>query len=143
MRVGERLVLLVDDNEASLTLARSALHETAPDTRVEFARDGEAALARLRDAASPLPDLVVLDLLLPRLDGWGVLFAMRQDPRLAHVPVIILTTSASTLDGRTAALMGAHAFHTKPATLADFHALALALSTQPSAPFDRIPKEAA
>lgn len=141
--MAERLVLLVEDEDVALSFARFAFRKASPHTRVEVARDGEAALARLRDVASPLPELVVLDLLLPRLDGWGVLYAMRTDPRLADVPVVILTSSKSPIDARTAVRMGAQAFHTKPTTLADFHTLALALSAHAPVPPDRPPQGSA
>ena len=84
----QRQVLVVDDDEAM----RSALAEVlqAEGFDVSLARDGEDALASLRRGS--LPALLVLDLMMPRVTGWQVLDAMERTPRLADVPVIVLTS---------------------------------------------------
>lgn len=87
-------ILLVEDNPGDARLAREALREAGLWHRLTLATDGEAALACLRregaHAAGPRPDLVLLDLHLPRRDGWEVLRAMGADARLRDLPVAVL-----------------------------------------------------
>lgn len=102
-------VLLVDDDPwigrtVSALLARRG-------HRVELATDGETGLAR---ALAQPPDLVLLDILLPRLDGWQVLQALRASPALLGVPVVLLTALASDDDRLRALRLGADDFVTKP-----------------------------
>jgi CheY-like chemotaxis protein len=79
-------VLIVDDDEAVRTAVADVLREEGFE--VSEAQDGEQALAMLR--RSP-PDVVLLDLMMPRVDGWQVVEAMRSSPPLANVPVMVLT----------------------------------------------------
>ena len=92
-------VLLVEDNEADVRLTREALREAGEDVRLSAVGDGEQALAYLRReegfAEAPRPDLVLLDLNLPRKNGLEVLDEMRADEALAAIPVIMLTSSAA------------------------------------------------
>ena len=92
-------VLLVEDNDADVRLTREALREAGEDVRLSAVGDGEQALAYLRREAgfaeAPRPDLVLLDLNLPRKNGLEVLDEMRADERLASIPVIVLTSSAA------------------------------------------------
>jgi CheY-like chemotaxis protein len=102
-------VLLVDDDPwigrtVSALLARRG-------HRVELLTDGEAALARSR--AQP-PDLILLDVMLPRLDGWQVLQALRASPELRAVPVVLLTALAGDDERLRALRLGADDFVTKP-----------------------------
>lgn len=78
---------------------------------VSAATDGEAALARLR---SDPPDLLILDVMLPRMNGFEVLKAIRSDPKLKGVRVIVLTAKGQAQDRRTAEALGIDAFMTKP-----------------------------
>lgn len=82
-------VLLVDDSEEFRENVSEVLG--ARGVEVSHARDGAEALDLL--AGDPLPHLVLLDLWMPRADGHAVLVAMRTDPRLANIPVIVLTAS--------------------------------------------------
>ena len=90
-------ILLVEDNPGDARLTREALRDAELDWHLSVARDGEEALAFLRregdHAAAPRPDLVLLDLGLPRMDGRDVLRAMRADPALRAITVVILTAS--------------------------------------------------
>jgi DNA-binding response OmpR family regulator len=85
--IGWPRVLVVDDSEDFRDGIAEVL--TSQSARVSVACDGAEALALL--ARDPLPDLVLLDLWMPKLDGFGVLKAMREDPRLAQVRVIVMT----------------------------------------------------
>ncbi len=109
-------VLLVEDN---LLDARSTINAAAKiqlANEIEHVTSGEAALERL--AERPRPELVLLDLNLPGLDGRAVLDAMRSDDDLRSIPVVVLTSSASTSDVEAAYGLGANAYVTKPVGLA-------------------------
>jgi CheY-like chemotaxis protein len=80
-------ILIVDDDPDILD-GISAVLETQP-YRLATARDGKKCLEML---AQEIPDLLILDLLMPRMDGWGVIREMRGDPRYADVPIMVLTT---------------------------------------------------
>lgn len=73
--------------------------------------DGEAAMRELRSTA---PDLLLLDLMLPRMNGFEVLKAAKSDPALAHIPVVILTAKGQAQDRRMAESIGVEGFMTKP-----------------------------
>jgi len=117
-------VLLVEDNEADVRLTREALREAGENVRLSAVVDGEQALAFLRRqdgfADAPRPDLVLLDLNLPRKNGLEVLDELRADPSLASMPVIVLTSSAARSDVEAAYARGANAFVVKPLELDAF-----------------------
>jgi chemotaxis family two-component system response regulator Rcp1 len=106
-------VLLVEDNEADVVLMQEALREAAVSAELEVARDGEQALVALR-GQRPLPDLVLLDLNLPRKDGREVLEEAKADPELCGVPILVLTTSQSPADVAFAYRNHANAYLRKP-----------------------------
>jgi CheY-like chemotaxis protein len=83
----EPYVLIVDDDPDILEGIITVL-ETQP-YRLATARDGKECLEMM---AQELPDLLILDLLMPRMDGWGVIREMRSEPRYARVPIMVLTT---------------------------------------------------
>ncbi|WP_221088233.1 response regulator [Deinococcus aquaedulcis] len=91
-------LLLIDDNPADLLLAQEAFAEHADQVSVSTCRDGESALAYLRDRTHSLPDVVILDINMPQMNGFEVLRAIRADPELRHLPVVMLTTSDSKKD---------------------------------------------
>jgi two-component system, chemotaxis family, response regulator Rcp1 len=90
-------VLLVDDNPADVTLTVEALHDSGVGHRLTVVHDGVEAMAVLRGDA-PRPDIVLLDLNLPRKDGREVLAEIRADPELRHLPVAVLTSSQAEED---------------------------------------------
>ena len=81
------LILIVDDDPDILDNIVTVL-ETQP-YRLATARDGKKCMAKM---AEEVPDLLILDLLMPHMDGWGVIREMRSEPRFAQVPIMILTT---------------------------------------------------
>src|SRR5271170_235093 len=95
-------ILLVDDDPGDVRLTVEALKQTKMHTNLSFARDGIDALAFLRRegkfSAAPRPDIIFLDLNMPRMDGREVLGAIKQDADLKHIPVVVLTTSADEED---------------------------------------------
>ena len=125
-------VLLVEDNEADVRLTREALREAGENVRLSAVGDGDKAIAFLRREDgfidAPRPDLVLLDLNLPRKSGLEVLDEMRSDESLAHIPVIMLTSSAAQSDVEAAYARGANAFVVKPLELDAFMDLIGAIS---------------
>jgi two-component system, chemotaxis family, response regulator Rcp1 len=116
-------ILMVEDNEDDIALALRGLERAKLQNRIWTVRDGVDALAFLRREApyeaAPRPDLVLLDLNLPKLDGRDVLLRIRADPHLRDLPVVVLTTSES--EQEHLAVSAADAFLTKPV---DFEQLA-------------------
>lgn len=114
-------IFLVEDSAPDVVLIREALHAQNLDHRIKCCVDGEEAIRVLAQAeASPIPDLIILDLNLPRIGGFDVLRWIRSTPRLSHVPVAILTSSQAAKDSELAERLGASAFISKPPNLADF-----------------------
>jgi chemotaxis family two-component system response regulator Rcp1 len=97
-----KTIFLVEDNRGDIRLIQEALKSTAVDCEVAIARDGVEAMTYLRRegefAAAALPDLILLDLNLPRKDGREVLADIKADPNLRHIPVVVLTTSRNEED---------------------------------------------
>jgi chemotaxis family two-component system response regulator Rcp1 len=95
-------LLLVEDNSGDVTLTRAAFQDAKVANNLSVARDGEQAMSMLRregpHAGQPTPDLILLDLNLPRMDGREVLQAIRSDPTLSRIPVIVLTSSNADMD---------------------------------------------
>ena len=95
-------ILLVEDSEDDIVLTQKALTEERVANRLSIARDGEDALAFLRRQSphegKARPDLILLDLNLPRMDGHEVLVEIKNDPLLAAIPVVVLTTSKAEAD---------------------------------------------
>ena len=95
-------ILLVEDNPGDVRLTREALNEGHVRNNLTVAKDGAEALAMARRQppydVAPRPDLVLLDLNLPKLDGRQVLAEMKADPELRRIPVVVLTTSKAEED---------------------------------------------
>ncbi len=91
-------VLLVDDDPADRLLAEEAFSEYAGVVTVHTSPDGPAALAALHDPQRPLPDVVILDLNMPEMNGFEVIAAIRSAARTRHLPVVILSTSDRSQD---------------------------------------------
>ena len=117
-------ILLVEDNPGDVELTREALHDSKVHMRLHVVPDGVEALAFLRCqgpyADAPRPDLVLLDLNLPRKDGRGVLADVKQDPELKHIPIVILTSSQAEQDILRAYELQANCYVTKPVDLDQF-----------------------
>lgn len=117
-------LLIVDDNPADVVLAREALAGSAYGCQINSVGDGEEALAflnRTGDYASTIrPDLVILDLNLPKKDGLAVLAAVKADPDLRRIPVVIFSTSRLGRDITRSYKMGANCYISKPGNLHEF-----------------------
>ncbi|HEU0298396.1 MAG TPA: response regulator [Longimicrobium sp.] len=117
-------VLLVEDNPGDVRLTREALKEGKVHNNLSVVQDGVEALAFLRregpHAAAPRPDVVLLDLNLPRKDGREVLAEIKADPALRTIPVVILTSSEAERDIVRAYALHANCYITKPVDLDQF-----------------------
>ncbi|RYY87590.1 MAG: response regulator [Chitinophagaceae bacterium] len=93
-------ILYMDDDQDDLQLLREALNRVGADYKLLDAPDGVAGLELLHrlHASGELPCLIVLDINMPRMDGRRTFQALRQDPLLAHIPIVIFSTSNSELD---------------------------------------------
>ena len=125
---GQHLVLLVEDNPGDVALTCELLEDGPVPVRVEAVGDGERALARLQ-SNEQTPTLVLLDLNLPRLSGHEVLETMRNDPELALLPVVVVSSSDADSDVRRSYEAGANCYVVKPLGIAEHEALLRSLST--------------
>src|ERR1700722_8119532 len=117
-------VLLVEDSPGDVRLTREAFKDAKVHINLNVASDGAQAMAfLLREgelANSPRPDLILLDLNLPKKDGREVLAEIKGDPALKSIPVVILTTSASEADILRSYMLHANCYITKPVDLSGF-----------------------
>jgi CheY-like chemotaxis protein len=113
-------ILLVDDSPADVRLTIEALKEAKLHNHIHVAPDGEAALEFLRAPGQRRPDLILLDLNLPGLDGREVLAEIKGDPELAVIPVVVLTTSRAEEDIVRTYRLHANCYITKPVDLDQF-----------------------
>ena len=117
-------VLLVEDNPGDVRLTREAFKDAKVHLEMHVVNDGVEAIEFLHQRGeyedSPRPDLILLDLNLPRKDGRDVLAEVKADPSLKSIPVVILTTSASDVDIESSYLLHANCYITKPVDLDGF-----------------------
>ena len=117
-------ILLVEDNPGDVRLTLEAMRDAKVQTRIHVVEDGVEAMEFLRREGrfsdAPRPDLILLDLNLPRKDGRTVLAEVKADPDLKRIPVVILTTSRAEEDVLKAYDLHANCYVTKPVDLAQF-----------------------
>lgn len=117
-------LLLIEDGEADQQLVARALRRAKIKTDLYIMDNGEDGLAFLRGdgehRGSPRPDLILLDLNLPRIDGKQVLREIRSDEKLKEIPVVMLTTSSEERDIVESYRLGVNAYITKPVEAQDF-----------------------
>jgi CheY-like chemotaxis protein len=106
-------ILLVEDNEGDILLTREALKEGKIKNEISVAKDGQQAIDML-NSATRLPDLILLDINLPKINGHEVLIAIKTDNRFKAIPVIMLSTSGAEHDIVTSYTNHANCFITKP-----------------------------
>ena len=119
MPMKEVNILLVEDNEGDIILTLEALKETSLKNRVVVARNGEKALEMLEEMQQ-LPDMILLDINLPKVDGIEVLSTIKRDERFKSRPVIMLSTSSSDVDIKASYENHANCFISKPVDLSRF-----------------------
>ncbi len=117
-------ILLVEDNAADVRLTQEALKEAKVANRLHVVEDGAKAMDFVRHtgayAQSPRPDLILLDLNLPRKDGREVLKELKDDPDLRRIPVVVLTTSQAEEDILRAYNLHANCYISKPVDFGNF-----------------------
>lgn len=117
-------VLLIEDNPGDVRLTREALRDAKVRNNLHVATDGVEALEFLRQegryAGAPLPDLILLDLNLPKKGGREVLEEIKRDETFGHIPVVILTSSQAERDIVESYRLRANAYVTKPVDLEQF-----------------------
>ena len=135
-------ILVAEDNPADVYLLREAFSLEGQDVDLLVVTDGEQALEFVQRQGqfsnAAIPDLIVLDLNLPKSDGSDVLRCIRETEAYAGIPVVVLTSSDSPRDRKTIESLGASSFITKPSDLDSFLALGRTLIgfvTQPEASF--------
>lgn len=117
-------ILLVEDNPGDVRLTKEALKDARVSNNLHVTMDGVDALAFLRKqgkhTAAPCPDLILLDLNLPKKNGREVLEEIKREDALRHIPVVILTTSQAEQDVVESYRLRANAYVTKPVDLEQF-----------------------
>jgi two-component system, chemotaxis family, response regulator Rcp1 len=117
-------ILLVEDNPGDVRLTKEALREGKVYNNLHWAKDGVEALEFLRregrHAKAPRPDIILLDLNLPKKDGREVLEIIKGDEALKHIPVVVLTTSKAEEDVAKSYALHANCYVTKPVDLEKF-----------------------
>jgi len=117
-------ILLVEDNPGDVRLTQEALKEGKVYNNLHWAKDGVEALEFLKrqgkHAGAPRPDIILLDLNLPKKDGREVLAQVKADKELKHIPVVVLTTSEAEEDVLKSYALHANCYVTKPVDLEKF-----------------------
>jgi len=118
------IILLVEDNPADIRLVEEAFKESEIETKLNVVKDGVEAMEFLKHGKNyenaPVPDLILLDLNLPRKDGREILKEIKNDNDLKHIPVVILTTSSSEEDIYETYAHHANSYIVKPANVGLF-----------------------
>jgi CheY-like chemotaxis protein len=120
---GPRTILMADDDADDCLLVQEALRESGQSHALKIVRDGQQLLDYLRcrgeyqpPRSEPRPDLILLDLKMPRKDGREALSELKADPRLRSIPIVVLTTSMARDDIGFCYRMGVNSYVSKPAT---------------------------
>jgi two-component system, chemotaxis family, response regulator Rcp1 len=118
------VILLVEDNEGDARLAKEALKDGKISNELHHVKDGIEAMAFLKREGefkdAPRPDVILLDLNMPRMDGREVLEEISKIPQLIHIPVIVLTTSQSEIDIAKSYSLNANCYISKPVDFDQF-----------------------
>lgn len=115
------LVIFAEDDNEDWILVEETLQECASFCCAERVRDGLELMERLRDAEKKTPDVILMDLKMPRKDGIEALAEIRSDKSLRHIPVIIMTTSKTESDVVQSYTTGANSYVVKPVTFEAMH----------------------
>jgi len=119
-------ILVAEDNEFDFHLTVTAFRDAIVPNRVTWLADGEEAIAFLQRAEgysqAPRPDLIILDLNLPKVDGFQVLEAVKADPHLSNIPVVVVSGMGGEADITRAYALHASAFVVKPVEVDDYFA---------------------
>jgi CheY-like chemotaxis protein len=118
-------ILVVDDDPGDVLMIEEALEDSDVEKVIDVVNDGQEAMEFLRregrHAEAERPDVILLDLNMPRMDGRQVLGAVKQDEDLRTIPIVVLTTSNADTDIVGSYTLQANAYVTKPINLDDFN----------------------
>ena len=114
MRIKNKPILLVEDDQVDAMTVRRALKELQVTNRLQHVENGEEAVAHLRDPASELPCIILLDLNMPKMGGIEFLQVIKQDKDLRRIPVVVLTTSGEEQDKVESFDLGVAGYMAKP-----------------------------
>jgi two-component system, chemotaxis family, response regulator Rcp1 len=128
-RAGLVKILLVEDNEGDIFLTKKVFERSGMSNTITVAEDGEAALNLLREDPELRPDIILLDINLPRIDGKKVLEEIKNDPLLRTIPVVVLTSSKVEKDILESYHLHANSYIIKPVTLEKFGKVAAAVES--------------
>ena len=121
---GEKVILSVEDDHAAFLLLQVGFDEVGGDFRLYRVEDGTEALDFLRHSGlyvnAPKPDLVLLNLNMPRMNGFEVLQTIKDDPAIEDIPTVVFSSSRLDMDKAKCLALGARAFVTKPTDLDEF-----------------------
>lgn len=118
-------IVMVDDDSEDVFFVRKALSSASDDIVFDAVDSGIRFLETLNKSDSPKPDLILLDINMPRMNGYDVLAALKEESQWENLPVIMLTTSSSEIDRQKSLDLGAAAFVTKPQSQAEISAFIL------------------
>ncbi|SKC43538.1 response regulator [Ohtaekwangia koreensis] len=115
------LILIVDDDQDDIEILRDGVREVETNAQCIYAHNGEDALHLLHSIVHGMPDVIFLDLNMPRMDGKKFLEAIKKDEKLSHIPVVIYTTSKLEKDKEETKALGAAHFISKPTTISELN----------------------
>ncbi len=140
------VVLLAEDSEDDVIIFRRTMSQASIDFPLFVAKDGEETIAYLKGAGRfrnrsefPMPDLLLLDLVMPEITGFEVLEWIREQPGLGSLPVVVLTSSETIHDVKLANQLGARSFLVKPLKLNDLLQLNCVLPANKSLKITSLP----
>jgi CheY-like chemotaxis protein len=126
-------ILLVEDNEGDIVLIKDAFDDAKIVNKLSVVRDGEQALAFLKNKSGfenvDMPDIIILDVNLPKKNGHEVLKTIKEDSKLRHIPVIMLTTSSSPNDINKSYENHVNCYITKPVEVDEFIKVVLSIES--------------
>lgn len=118
------VILYVDDDNDDCIILQASLEDAGNRAQLVCSHDGEEAVRYLNSMATDrLPSLIVLDLNMPRWDGRRTLHYLKSQPRLANIPVVVLSTSVSENEKEACRQMGAASYHSKPYSFAGYQGI--------------------
>ena len=115
----EKKILLVEDSQDHAFLIKRAISGTQPNLKVDWVKDGEEAVNSVLKEGI-IPDLILLDIKMPRMNGFEVLKILKTNGRTKTIPIVILTTSANEKDVSRAYSLGTNCYITKPIEIVEF-----------------------
>lgn len=125
-------IFVVDDDNDDINLFKEVLQDIDPAIECAVAEDGREALDFLTQNENDLPDLIFLDLNMPRMDGKECLRRLKADEGLQHIPVLIYTTSSQSKDIEETMMSGAVCFITKPTNVRELESILRAVISSPA-----------